>query len=436
MNSTISLELCSDDFEEHVLPYLEEDWGLYCHGLIKNVEHFETYEPDFVQEFSRKIGFHEVPFVKRDNIREVKEFCETREGKPIEGWVIRSWNMFVKYKYEKPYLVWREWREITKSCLKNGVLHNYNWRYQETKQYSEWVKKEMMTNIKVFDGFLKNHGIIKRRDMYLKNTKTQVQEVEEVVDKILIIPVGVPGVGKSTIYRMLSELLAAATVENDSLNRKVQKFTKCVIESLMFNSIVIADRNNHLIGQRKDLVLSCKSRFPHIKIIVIEWVIPSEKDLHWFKEFLYERVEERGENHKTLTPKNIKYKEIIDEFLEKRMDLDYDLKYYDTSNISFIQLQTDNSIDHNIRHICKEIRLPLENQILESIIENSLQYKIDGPEPSYWGLSVCKEQLKIIVDLIVENIDCTISEMMVKKPKENHVTLAYSRRDLCNYWKS
>ena len=67
-----------------------------------------------------------------------------------------------------------------------------------------------------------------------------------------------------------------------------------------------------------------------------------------------------------------------------------------------------------------------------------MQYKIeiDSREPSYWGLCVCKEQLKIIDELIRENIDGTFLNMMVKKPKESHVTLSYYRRDLCNYWKS
>ena len=195
LNSTISLELCSDDFEEHVLHYDECDWGLYCHGLIKNIEIFETYEPGFVQEFSREYGFNEVPFVKRNSIEEVKSFCEAKEGKPIEGWVIRSGNMFVKYKYERPYLMWREWREITRAYLKNGVLHEYNWKYPESGQYSEWVKKEIITNIHVFDGFLQNHGIIKIRDMFL-NANDNLQEKQEPfqdMEKILIISTMING---------------------------------------------------------------------------------------------------------------------------------------------------------------------------------------------------------------------------------------------------
>ena len=154
--------------------------------------------------------------------------------------------------------MWRDWREITKSYLKSGILHEFNWRYPETEQYSAWVKKEMVTNIQIFDGFLTNHGIIKIRDMYLNSNISSHQEEVLKGKRILIIPVAAPGVGKSTISRVLSRLL------DDNLNKRTQDFTKYVVESLIYNSIVIADRNNHLIKQRKELIQSCKLRFPDI----------------------------------------------------------------------------------------------------------------------------------------------------------------------------
>ena len=453
LNSTAAFELCSDDFEEHVLPYNQDRWGLHCHGIIKNVELFDTFEPNFVQEFSRSFGFHEVSFVKRDTIQEVKKFCEEREGEPIEGWVIRSGNMFVKYKYEKPYLVWREWREITNSYLKNGLFHNFSWRYYETEQYSEWVKNEIMTNIQAFDGFLQNRGIIKIRNMYLDrgvsgNFTKRFSECRNplisATKKILIIPVAVPGVGKSTICRILSKLMSATIIENDNLNKKNQDFTKCIVESLLYNSIVIADRNNHTINQRKQLVESCKSRFPDIKIWILEWIIPSVKDnnkMNEIKQILYERVENRGENHQTLTPKTKNYKEIIDSFLEKRTDVEYDFKtsHYENTNISLVRLQVRDSIATNIRIICDELEVfPQSGDDIQRFIDDSLYYTIPKSiiNVRYWGFSVSKEQMVIINNLIQDNVDSSILKKMTKIPKENHITLAYSRKDLCEYWKS
>ena len=442
LNSTIALELCSDDFEEHIIAYKPENWGLYCHGLIKNIVSFDTFDPDFVKEFSKTFGFHEISYIKRDTLPEVRKFCESREGEPIEGWVIRSGNMFVKYKYDKPYLVWREWREITNCYLKKGVFHNFKWSYPETEQYSEWVKKEIITNIKIFDEFLQNRGIIKIREMYLKvrdempKKNGQIKETE----KTLIFPVGAPGVGKSTICRILSGLLDANIVENDNLNKKTQDFTQCVLGSLLYNSIVIADRNNHVISQRMTLIESCILRFPNIKIYILEWDIPSVNDVDLYNEYkqmLYERIENRGENHMTLTPKNDKYKDVIDSFLEKRTSLEIDFKksLYQSANIKVIRVNLRDSIEHSVRVISNELEIQEEN--INFNIEKSLRYKIplSTREVKYWGLSVSKEQRRIIINSITELGD-KILENMTKFPKDMHLTLAYSRQDLKNYWSS
>ena len=442
LNSTIALELCSDDFEEHILAYKPENWGLYCHGLIKNVVLFDTFDPDFVREFSQTFGFREVSYIKKDTIPEVKKFCESREGEPIEGWVIRSGNMFAKYKYDKPYLVWREWREITNCYLKNGVFHNFKWRYPETEKYSEWVKKEIITNIKIFDGFLQNRGIIKIREKYLKErAELPIQNVEiKETEKTLIFPVGAPGVGKSTICRILSGMLNANIVENDSLNKKTQDFTQCVLSSLLYNSTVIADRNNHIVSQRMTLIESCKSRFPNIKICILEWDIPSVNDIDVYNEYkqtLYERVEKRGENHTTLTPKNVKYKEIIDSFLEKRTPLEVDFKkqLYQCADIKVIRLNLRDSIEHSVRVISNEFEIQEDN--VNFHIEKSLRYEIPSSvrEVKYWGLSVSQEQRQFIINKIMELGD-NLMESMTKIPKDMHLTLAYSRQDLKNYWKS
>lgn len=434
LNSTASFELADDSFEEHIIAYHPDDWGLHCHGLIKNTETFETYDPIYVNEFSRSFGFHKVYYEKKDTIAEVKEFCESREGEPIEGWVIRSGNMFVKFKYEKPYLVWREWREITKKYLKDGTFSNFKWRYPETEQYSEWVKKEIITNRHIFDGYLQNKGIVKIREMYLDEGQLfkHTQDITE--EKILIIPVGAPGVGKSTICRILSSLLDAKIVENDSLDKKTQDFTNCVVESLLYNSIVIADRNNHLISQRKKLIETCTSHISNIKIWILEWDIPTDKNKFLdYKQILYERVENRGENHMTLTPKTDKYKEIIDSFLEKRTSLEYDFKtLYEGMNIRVIKLYVRDSLEHNMSVISNELGLP--ELIMKHHINKSLQYIIPVSVPilnksvKYWGLSVEKSQLQFIDNLIG-------FKNMTKIPKDMHITLAYSRQDLHEYWK-
>lgn len=426
LNSTASFELCDDSFEEHILAYKKNDWGLHCHGLIKNTELFETYSPIVVNEFSRSFGFHEVFYETRDTIPEVKTFCESREGEPIEGWVIRSGNMFVKYKYDAPYLIWREWREITKSYLKNGTFHNFKWRYPETEHYSEWVKKEIITNRHIFDGYLQDKCIIKIRELYLKEghlfTKHEITE-----ERILVIPIGVPGVGKSTICRALSTLLGAIIVENDSLDKRTEDFTNSVVENLLYNHIVIADRNNHLTSQRQKLVESCRSYIPKLQIWVLNWVISKDEKT---SNILYERIETRGENHLTLTPKNDKYKEVIDSFLQKRNSLDtkYDLWLtHPYAYVDVVDLNIEDDLEYNMNRIVKEI--DLQEFIVNHHIQKSIQYTVPDTDtildkkPKFWGLSVNKSQLELIDTL-----------GFTKFPKDLHITLAYSREDLHKFW--
>jgi hypothetical protein len=145
-------------------------------------------------------------------------------------------------------------------------------------------------------------------------------------------------------------------------------------------------------------------------------------------------VENRGENHMTLTPKTDKYKEIIDSFLEKRTSLEYDFKtLYKDMNIIIIKLCLRDSLEHNMQVISNELGLP--ELIMKHHINKSLQYiipvsvpVINNSEVKYWGLSVEKSQLQFI-----DNLVCV--KNMTKIPKDMHITLAYSRQDLHEYWK-
>jgi hypothetical protein len=83
--------------------------------------------------------------------------------------------------------------------------------------------------------------------------------------------------------------------------------------------------------------------------------------------------------------------------------------------------------------ISNELGLP--ELIMKHHINKSLQYiipvsvpVINNSEVKYWGLSVEKSQLQFI-----DNLVCV--KNMTKIPKDMHITLAYSRQDLHEYWK-
>jgi tRNA ligase len=159
-------QLCDDSFEEHVLPYSEEITGLHLHGLNSTTGAFQTRDPEDVETFARQWGFIPTAYTTLDTVARVREFTQEISktgkwnGQPIEGFVVRTHiadtpsspgtpsevlnvpgetgggsggrrarqdrdappypprsSFFFKVKFDEPYMMYRDWREITKSIL-------------------------------------------------------------------------------------------------------------------------------------------------------------------------------------------------------------------------------------------------------------------------------------------------------------------------------
>jgi tRNA ligase len=179
------------------------------------------------------------------SIPEVKEFAEeigrsgTWNGEALEGFVVRTTvrtpptdgkartdaspyspgsSFFFKIKFDEPYMMYRDWREITKSLLSRGEsakLPKNKMKRPETKIYVEWVRREIKNHPKLFEGYSKGHGIISTRERFLewletedgKTGKKQVEADEAFIrtsdkayGKTVIMPIAVPGVGASTSH--------------------------------------------------------------------------------------------------------------------------------------------------------------------------------------------------------------------------------------------
>lgn len=196
-----------------------------------------------VDEFSREWGFivtvsHELP-----SIAKVRAFTEEIgrsgrwNGEALEGFVVRTTvsspttkgsahaadaspyspgsSFFFKVKFDEPYMMYRDWREITKSLLSKGEsakLPKNKMARPETKTYVAWVKGEIKKNPSLFEGYPKGHGIIATRDRFLewleteegKRGRRKAETDEEVTKppgkefgKTIIMPIAVPGVGTS-----------------------------------------------------------------------------------------------------------------------------------------------------------------------------------------------------------------------------------------------
>jgi tRNA ligase len=196
-----------------------------------------------VDKFAREWGFIVTVSHELSSVTEVRAFTEEvgRTGKwngeALEGFVVRTTvrrpptngahadaspyapgsSFFFKIKFDEPYMMYRDWREITKSLLSRGEsakLPKAKMKRPETKTYVEWVKREIKSNPELFEGYTKGHGIIASRERFLdwleteegKGKKKMAEAGEEATrtssrnfGKTIIMPIAVPGVGASRL---------------------------------------------------------------------------------------------------------------------------------------------------------------------------------------------------------------------------------------------
>ena len=135
-------------------------------------------------------------------------------------------SFFFKVKFDEPYMMYRDWREVTKTLLSKGPsttnLSKAKMRRPETQVYVKWVIGEIKRDRSQFAEFNKGRGIIATRERFLKwlessegkdqldgtSKEDEVKTVEanKKFGKTVIVPVAVPGVGAyPCIYRCRSE---------------------------------------------------------------------------------------------------------------------------------------------------------------------------------------------------------------------------------------
>ena len=231
--------LCDDSFEEDVLPYSADKTGLHLHGINDCSGHFRTQPPAVLDAFAREWGFIPTPSLELPSVQQVKSFTEEvgRSGKwngeALEGFVVRTTvcasesssdaatpppyadgsSFFFKVKFDEPYMMYRDWREITKALLSRGEsakLPKSKMARPETQVYVKWVKGEIMNHPELFDEYSKGHGIIATRERFLRwlesgegeSDKKKVESDEEAAaitdkkfGKTIIMPIAVPGLG-------------------------------------------------------------------------------------------------------------------------------------------------------------------------------------------------------------------------------------------------
>ena len=251
MNATAVAELCDDAFEEHVLAYAPETAGLYLHGINLNLPEFVTYPANSVDAFAKEWGFKQTMHIEEENINRVKSFLEecaatgSYAGRDTEGFVIRCqardgpdlpWHdWFFKYKFEEPYLMYRQWRECTRQVLA-GKPPRYKKHKKITEAYLLFARQQFSKNPKLAQEFNRNHGIISLRDAFLREKGLRGSDIikQESIEEnksgdmpvsrnVVLIPVATLGCGKTTVAYALEKLFKWGHVQNDNVEGRQRR---------------------------------------------------------------------------------------------------------------------------------------------------------------------------------------------------------------------
>jgi tRNA ligase len=326
-NVTAVAELCDDTFEEHILAYGPEDAGLYLHGMNLNVPEFATYPSPVVQQFADAWAFKKVGLITYDDVDKVKDFLEevaetgAHGGRDVEGFVIRCkmtsdpnkepfQDWFFKYKFEEPYLMYRQWRECTKSMIA-GRQPRYKKHTKITEQYLDFARKRLASQPGLAKEYNKNHGIIALRNEFLafKNMNgADAANFEdlygdhgktEVTQDVILVPIATIGCGKTTVAIALKHLFGWGLVQNDNITgpKRPPRFTKALMEELEKQPVAFADRNNAQRHERKQLLTDVKQQNMGARLVALHFV---HNDIETIWRVTQERVYARGDNHQTI----------------------------------------------------------------------------------------------------------------------------------------
>lgn len=410
-NLTAVCELCDDDFEEHILAYPTTKAGLYLHGLNLNTPTFTTYPIMQVNKFAAYFGFLSNPHITLPDLHSLKALLRdcsktgTYQGTEIEGFVIRthirSADFFFKYKFDEPYLLYRQWREITKALIAGHEPH-IRLHHEITEEYIDFILP-FIKNPLVAQQFNQNHGIIALRQKFLdcrgsssisdsadsrsaitSETSNETAHLQE--DRLVLVPIATIGCGKTTIALALQDLFGFGHIQNDNILAKKSSllFAKSIYESFTLDNtrVVYADRNNHMFHERSSLVKDIsalkKVLDPAIHFIAIAFDQSSD-----IRKFAVERVLKRGDNHQsiraaTMSPGQIE--EIMDGFNRRFQALDLH-KGPDNSFIEVVHLDPLVGSRKNLEVLCTFLHhkgvigeMPSSTQ-LDNAIERAINYK-------------------------------------------------------------
>ncbi|KAF3175985.1 hypothetical protein TWF751_003737 [Orbilia oligospora] len=356
-NVTAVAELCDDSFEEHILAYEGDDAGLYLHGINLNLPVFATWSGPQVHAFADDWGFKKIEVFEKETVSELREFLEgvgesgEWNGRAVEGFVIRckarhgpndpEWHdWFFKYKFEEPYLMYRQWREVTKAII-SGKQPKVRKHKQITEKYIAYAREQLRKDPAIGKAFQLNHGIIAMRDGFLASIGTSGHEIVKAEEasgedgkakSVVLVPIATIGCGKTTVALGLVKLFGFGHVQNDNISVKRGKpeaFAHAILTALNDHPICIADRNNHQKREREQLFRDISKNNPDVEYVALHYVHykPGEDVVSKIREKNQQRIFDRGDNHQTIHSGTGDKQEIVgimEGFIKRFQALDMD----------------------------------------------------------------------------------------------------------------
>lgn len=345
---TAVCEYCNDEFEEHVLEYKENKAGLYLHGLNLNTVKFKTYPMEKVNQFAKMFGFKETKYLTFNSFDETLNFMNecnktgSFQNEEIEGFVVRCFkklennkyiDYFFKFKFEEPYLLYRELREITKQFINQGPE---NLKFGKHKlicmDYLKFVMPYLISDENLKNDYLDNKGIISLRKKYFEsknstsmqliNNELGILDLEEEMkslkfgktkpNRYVLVTVATIGCGKTTTSNGLSYLYPdlVGHVQNDNIQKPGKTgLINAALELLNTKPIVIMDKNNHKMVERKAIFdgfdkLNTTIPKSKLKFICLNFLPKSPKHNNEFWELTKTRVINRGDSHQSIQIKD------------------------------------------------------------------------------------------------------------------------------------
>ncbi|KAI1804929.1 tRNA ligase [Daldinia bambusicola] len=413
-NVTAVAELCDDEFEEHILAYGPDKAGLYLHGVNVNVPEFVTYSSSLVQQFADEWGFRKVSVKTFDDVNSVKSFLEAvaesgaHEGRDVEGFVIRCkmspkpnelpyGDWFFKYKFEEPYLLYRQWRECTKALI-SGKPPKFKKHVKITQEYLGYARQRLAADPKMAKAYNQNHGIIALRDDFLAfkhmkgseaaniENEAEGNELASVSRDVVLVPIATIGCGKTTVGIALTHLFGWGIIQNDNIQGKQRpvKMVQSVLALLNEHPVVIADRNNSARREREQIIKDIKLQHNGARLVALNFVHGNIDDI---RKVTRERVLNRGDNHQTIQAASEESKVIgiMENFIERFQPCDPESSPDDGFDF-VIDLDPTRDSRANVETVVRELHrkfpslvpnIPADEQLDEAVKAAIEDYKPD-----------------------------------------------------------